>query len=159
MNHILITFLEAPCAYLHLGAGFLIRGTVCIVMGLLMAPSLLADQPKDSLRNLRLEGVTAIHQQVTAYFTDTQTSHVFTLKIGEMEPGGYRLLRVEHFDNSGGSYAVLSRGNLLVKIATAQGAESTANEAVLPEPPNAEAGEDDSDERIAVRPWKEPAAP
>ena len=161
LNHNLITFLDAKGSRWRSKAGFVIRAAACLAAGVTTVPSLLADRPTDTVQNLRLEGVTAINHQVTAYFTDTRTSHVFTLKIGEMGPGGYSLLRVEHLDDPGGGCAVLGRGNLLAKVTAGQGTEASSNGLVVPPPPNesnAAAEEEDSDERVAVRPWKDPNA-
>ena len=161
MIHILITFLDAMGAQVRLGAGFLIWAAACLVGSVLAVPSLLADRPADTVQNLRLAGVTAINQQLTAYFTDLQTGHVFTLKIGEMGPGGYSLLRVDHLDDPSASCAVLARGNLLAKVSADQGSVAASSGLVVHSPPdesNAEADDEDSDERVAVRPWKDPNA-
>ena len=120
-----------------------------------------ADGATHDLPHLRLAGVTALDRTLTAYFSDVQKGFVFTLKIGETGPGGYKLIRLDRPDDPVASCAVLVRGNQVARVSSGADGQNLSEETVfeLIEADGDEADGDDDSERVAVRPWKDPNAP
>lgn len=111
--------------------------------------------PPSPLASLRLQGVASIGNHETAYFTDTSTGAIISLRVGDSLWQGYTLVRIANGSDYLHCQAVISDGGKHYEI----GVEDFMQVNAVP-PVSDDQGEleEESDPvvRVAVRPWVDP---
>ena len=144
----------------------------CVVFALLSSPLALASNPSapaslpaplpehDSaafLAALRLQGVSAIGADETAYFTDTRTGDVIALRVGSSLRGEFTLRGIENALDHLTCQAVFLSKSKEVRIGIADFMQSARSE---PAPALDQEQDDEAASepvvRVAVRPWVDP---
>lgn len=111
-------------------------------------------------QNLRLIGVTAIEGALTAYFSSASSANVLAMSVGETLPSGLRLLRIENQDHPLQCHALVSLNAEHATIAMSDAHLVTPLVTTEPAPMQVETpkAQTPDEGRVAVRPWKKPAA-